>query len=96
MGGGNAQKSKTARERNMEKNKASKGFLSFFFLNWDNFLLESVFIISQDYVPYNWSKYPEIEWKFWWILWFGAGSQLEANKKAMNIQVYNFLCSYRF
>ncbi|KMT13850.1 hypothetical protein BVRB_4g076940 [Beta vulgaris subsp. vulgaris] len=25
MGGGNAQKSKTARERNLEKNKASKG-----------------------------------------------------------------------
>ena len=44
MGGGNAQKSKMARERNMEKNKASKGFLSFFFLNLDDFFYLNLYL----------------------------------------------------
>ncbi|CAL5034329.1 unnamed protein product [Urochloa decumbens] len=86
MGGGNAQKSKMARERNAEKNKGAKGnkrspFLptfAFFPQSMDQFASDSSTDISIEFL-------------------FLAGSQLEANKKAMNIQckicMQTFICT---
>jgi len=67
MGGGNGQKSKMARERNMEKSKSSKGISSFFSLQ----------ILVVSFSPF----------RSVFLFSDSVGSQLETNKKAMNIQV---------
>ena len=78
MGGGNGQKSKMARERNAEKNKGAKGTCIHPSLQSprpDSPSLPVLPCSPSRLIPSISSPY---------LL---AGSQLEANKKAMNIQV---------
>lgn len=67
MGGGNAQKAKMAREKNLEKAKGAKGM----YINYES---EFSWIVL---LPDSWLCDRS----------YGSGSQLEANKKAMSIQV---------
>jgi hypothetical protein len=76
MGGGNAQKSKMARERNAEKNKAGKGN------NYQHGFSLQIPIHPSLRFPPSLTLTLSIRFPFPF-----AGSQLEANKKAMNIQV---------
>lgn len=84
MGGGNGQKAKTARERNMEKQKAAKGnsFSIFLSLHKPQIFLDPsvMMLIHLGFVH----------------LFIYLGSQLEANKKAMNIQVCSPFASLGF
>lgn len=74
MGGGNAQKSKMARERNAEKNKGGKG-------KYPTDACPPPAPAAALCSPSRISA-----------LYLLAGSQLEANKKAMNIQVSSSSC----
>ncbi|CAD6221616.1 unnamed protein product [Miscanthus lutarioriparius] len=88
MGGGNGQKSKMARERNAEKNKGAKGTCIHPSLQSprpDSPSLPVLPCSPSRLIPSISSPY---------LL---AGSQLEANKKAMNIQckicMQTFICT---
>ena len=77
MGGGNGQKSKMARERNAEKNKAAKGTC----------IHPSPSLPSIPGFPSLARQSPSDLIPSISYLCLLAGSQLETNKKAMNIQV---------
>lgn len=92
MGGGNGQKAKMAREKNMEKQKAAKGgrnahrslaaFLDFCFIYLCFFFFPS---LDRYWPDRGFELGGDLKIRLCWC--DRAGSQLETNKKAMTIQV---------
>lgn len=91
MGGGNGQKSKTARERNLQKLKASKGnTLTSSLINMLTFLFNLILLHDNSSLHVIMCCTCNIMIHFLFDLFFKIGSQLDSNKKAMSIQVLMF------